>query len=576
VLGTLAAAGVAATTAKNPLAAPAGAAVELRVATIVALIAAGLFAQTSKLQARMGGLLIGMGFLSVPWLLNGSGNRVLFSIGVICSSWMPLAFAYLMLAHPTGRLFSRREARFLWLTGGALAMLWLLGVLMTDQPPVRMPLVQCAPHCPPNVFSLGSADDAVGVVKAAIGIAGVSLTVGTPMLLAHRARMSPAPVRRSLLPVLVVASAWPILSVAYMASVTFGLDSSSTLGALSVATAVAVPIAILAGLGRERLFMGQTLAEFVNQLVRLPHVDPEALMAAALRDPTLKIAYRRPGPGTYVDSHGAPVSVSPDDKAIAWIERGGMPVAAVLYNPDLLGDERFVQAAGAAALIRLETAQLEADLKASAADLAASRVRLMEMAHAERRRLERDLHDGVQQHLVGLRIKLEMAAHSLKDDPTQGERVLVSVGRQMDDILHEVRSLARGIYPSLLTERGLSEALRAAARNSPIAVEVRGRVRRYPEDVEVAVYFCCLEALQNVAKHAGPDAMATVTLSEDTRELSFEVRDSGVGFNPKTVLSGSGLINMRDRADAVGGTVEVSSRRGRGTSVRGNVPARHA
>ena len=101
---------------------------------------------------------------------------------------------------------------------------------------------------------------------------------------------------------------------------------------------------------------------------------------------------------------------------------------------------------------------------------------------------------------------------------------------------------------------------------------MRGRVRRYSEDVEVAVYFCCLEALQNVAKHAGPDATATVSLSEDTAHLSFEVRDSGVGFNPKTVLSGSGLINMRDRADAVGGAIEVTARRGRGTSVCGSVP----
>jgi signal transduction histidine kinase len=520
----------------------------------------------------MGGLLIGTGFLSVPWLLNGSSNRVLFSIGVICSSWMPLAFAYLMLAHPTGRLFSRREARFLWLTGGVLTTLWLLGVLMTRQPPVRMPLVQCAPHCPPNVFSVGSADDAVAVVKAAIAIAALSLTVGTPMLMVRRARTSPAPVRRSLFPVLVVAGLIPLLSVAYTASVIAGLGAAETLSALSISTAVAVPLAILAGLVRERLFMGQTLAEFVNGLVRMPQADPEALMAAALRDPSLKIAYRRPATGTYVDSHGAPVSGFPAEKAVAWIERSGRPVAAVLYSPDLSRDERFVQAAGAAALIRLETTQLEADLKASAADLAASRVRLMEMAHAERRRLERDLHDGVQQHLVGLRIKLEMAAHSLKEDPARGERVLTSVGREMDDILHEVRSLARGIYPSLLTERGLSEALRAAARNSPIAVEVRGRVRRYSEDVEVAVYFCCLEALQNVAKHAGPDATATVSLSEDTRHLSFEVRDSGVGFNPKTVLSGSGLINMRDRADAVGGAIEVTARRGRGTSVCGSVP----
>jgi signal transduction histidine kinase len=223
-------------------------------------------------------------------------------------------------------------------------------------------------------------------------------------------------------------------------------------------------------------------------------------------------------------------------------------------------------------LIRLEKARLEADLKASTADIAASRVRLLEMAHAERRRLERDLHDGVQQQLVGLRIKLEMAAEAMKDDPAQGEEVLASVGRQMDEILHEVRSLARGIYPSLLTERGVGEALRAAARSSPVPVEVRGHVGRYSEDVEVAVYFCCLEALQNVAKHAGADATATVVLREAEGHITFHVRDTGAGFSPRTVERGSGLIGLRDRLEAVGGELSVTSRRGRGTSVRGSVP----
>ena len=189
VLGTVLAAGVAATTAKNPLASPAGAAVGLRVATIVTLIAAGLFAQTSKLQARMGGLLIGTGFLSVPWLLNGSSNRVLFSIGVICSSWMPVAFAYLMLAHPTGRLFSRREARFLWLTGGVLATLWLLGVLMT-QPAPGQDAAACNAHRTAHPTSSRSVPPPTRLAscKAAIGIAALSLTVGTPILLLRRGR----------------------------------------------------------------------------------------------------------------------------------------------------------------------------------------------------------------------------------------------------------------------------------------------------------------------------------------------------------------------------------------------------
>jgi len=197
----------------------------------------------------------------------------------------------------------------------------------------------------------------------------------------------------------------------------------------------------------------------------------------------------------------------------------------------------------------------------------------VDMAHAERRRLERDLHDGVQQHLVGIRIKLDLAAETIKGDPAQGEQVLASVGRQLDDVLQEVRSLARGIYPSLLSERGVVEALRAAGRSAPRPVAVHSRsVGRYPEEIEVAVYFCCLEALQNVIKHAGPDASASIALSELGPLLRFEIRDSGVGFSSSEMPQGAGLTNMHDRIEAVGGRLEVLSRRGRGTTVRGSVP----
>ena len=318
--------------------------------------------------------------------------------------------------------------------------------------------------------------------------------------------------------------------------------------------------------------MGQALAEFVSQLARMPAADPEALMAAALRDPSLKVAYRRRGRGTYVDSAGNRCGAVGGRTAITWIERDQQPVAAV-YTTRSSRATSVRPGAGAAALIRLEKTQLEADLRASTADLAASRVRLMETAHAERRRLERDLHDGVQQHLVGLRIKLEMAAETIKEDPERGERALASVGRQMDDVLQELRSLARGIYPSLLHGCGLREALRAAARNSPAEVAVRAPgIGRYEEDLEVAVYFCCLEAMQNVVKHAGPDAATTITLALDGSRLCFEVHDAGIGFDPAEAPRGHGLVNMRDRIEAVGGTLVVTARKGVGTSVRGRVP----
>jgi signal transduction histidine kinase len=572
LVGASAAVAVGLLTSANPAAKPTGVAVELRVVMIVALIAAGLYAQTSRIQARMGGRLVVVGLVASLWLLNGSSNRLLFSVGVVFTGLMPLVFSYLMLAHPTGHLPSRTELRFLWLTGGAIAMLWLLGVAMTLQPPVTTPLLRCGPHCPDNVFSLGSATDAVTAVQVALLVAWCAVTCGTPVVLARRARLASAPVRRALTPVWITAAAAAVLWVASMLFHAADLHAWVTLGAIYIGLVALLPLAILVGLGNERLFMGQALAEFVSELARMPAADPEALMAAALRDPSLKVAYRRPGRATYVDSAGASIDELPDTSAIAWIERDREPVAAVMYNEDLSGYERFVQAAGAAALIRLEKTQLEADLRASTADLASSRVRLMEMAHAERRRLERDLHDGVQQHLVGLRIKLDMAAETIKEDPERGERALASVGRQMDDVLQELRLLARGIYPSLLHECGLREALSAAARSSPIAVSIRANgIGRQPEEVEIAIYFCCLEAIQNVVKHAGPDATAIVTLSRDEPFLCFEVHDTGVGFDLGANGSGSGLVNMHDRIDAVGGVLEVTGRRGRGTSVRGRV-----
>jgi signal transduction histidine kinase len=573
VVGASAATAVGLLTSENPGALPPGLAVEIRVVMISALIAAGLYAQTSKIQWRMGGLLIAVGLLSSLWLLNGSSNRVAFSVGVLFTGLMPLVFAYLILAHPTGHLPSRTELRFLWLTGGAMAMLWLLGVAMTLQPPLRTPLVQCGPHCPNNVFSLGSATEAVTAVQAAMVVAWLAVTCGTPVLLARRARAASAPVRRSLTPVWVTASAAAVLLTASMLFHAAGLHVWTTLGTIYIGLVAILPLAILVGLGNERLFMGQALAEFVNELARMPAADPEALMAAALRDPSLKVAYRRPGRRTYVDSAGVPVEELPEAAAITWIERDHEPLAAVMYSEDLSGYEPFVQAAGAAALIRLEKTQAEAELKASTADLASSRIRLMAVAHSERRRLERDLHDGVQQHLVGLRIKLDMAAETIREDLERGERAIASVGRQMDDVLQELRLLARGIYPSLLHECGLREALSSAARSSPLAVSVRAPgIGRYREEVEVAVYFCCLEAIQNVVKHAGPDATAMVTMSRDGPYLCFEVHDTGVGFDPEGDGSGSGLVNMRDRIEAVGGVVEITGRRGRGTSVRGRVP----
>jgi signal transduction histidine kinase len=294
-------------------------------------------------------------------------------------------------------------------------------------------------------------------------------------------------------------------------------------------------------------------------------------MAAVLQDPSLKIAYPWMGRDTLVDSSGVPISRS-DGRAVTWIGRDGETVAAVMHDDGIEGADRYIQAAGAAATMQLERARLDAELRASQAEVTASRVRLVEAADAERRRIERDLHDGVQQQLVGLRIKLDLAAEMLKEDPVRGQHALDVVRAQMDDALEELRSLARGIYPPVLHEYGLANALRSIADRAPVPIAVRAAgLPRFKQEVELAVYFCCLEGMQNIVKHAGADPRAFVNLWHDGTQLCFVIADSGAGFDSESSPLGSGLANMRDRMDAIGGALEVSSRPGHGTWVQGSV-----
>jgi signal transduction histidine kinase len=201
--------------------------------------------------------------------------------------------------------------------------------------------------------------------------------------------------------------------------------------------------------------------------------------------------------------------------------------------------------------------------------------RLLAAADAERERIEHDIHDGVQAHLTALRIQLALAADRFEArGDAQAATVLNGFGDDVERIIDEVRDLARGIYPTLLTTQGLSAALAAAGLHAAGPVTVRaGGVRRCRPDVEIAVYFTCLAALDNAAKHAGP-AEVDVSLSDSGSALHFAVRDSGSGFDPAQTPNGTGIANMRDRIAAVGGTLAVDSTPGHGTRVRGSVPAR--
>jgi signal transduction histidine kinase len=226
--------------------------------------------------------------------------------------------------------------------------------------------------------------------------------------------------------------------------------------------------------------------------------------------------------------------------------------------------------------VKLDSALQESldAVRRQANELRASRARIVEATDTERRRIERDLHDGAQQHLVALAVGVRLARQISDTDPEQAKTMLDQIGLDLQEAVQELRNLAHGIYPPLLMDRGLPDALRAAAGRAalPTTVEAEG-IGRYPQQVEAAVYFCCLEALQNAGKHAGEGADATVTLHEVEGALMFEVADNGAGFALESGAGdGHGFVNMSDRVGAFGGSVTVDSAPGLGTRITGRIP----
>jgi signal transduction histidine kinase len=230
--------------------------------------------------------------------------------------------------------------------------------------------------------------------------------------------------------------------------------------------------------------------------------------------------------------------------------------------------------------LALRNARLDSDLRASltelhrqASELRRSRARVVAAGDAERRRIERDLHDGAQQHLVALEANLGAARALIDSNPERAQTILDELRAAIQEAMQDFRDLAHGIYPPLLQDRGLSEALANVARRTTIPTRVQAETRRrYDPEIETTIYFCCLEALQNAGKHAGDTARATIRLYEEENALMFEVVDDGPGLDPARTKFGAGLTNMRDRLDAIGGRLRIESDLGQGTRLVGTIP----
>jgi signal transduction histidine kinase len=403
------------------------------------------------------------------------------------------------------------------------------------------------------------------------------------VLVRLRARIAHASAiqREALVPVLVLGAVRETLVGVLI--VTRQIDASAGFvptGATLIAWATpAIAIAFLVGLVRMRLAAERSLRTLTAAVRGTP--DLRALrraVAASFDDPTLVLTVAGPdGPGRWLDVHGAPAPapLEGEDRCLTLVRDGhGVLVGALDADGALADRPELLDAAAGLVAIALTNSRLEAEAVTAATEVRESRARIAASADQERRRIERDLHDGAQQRLVAMRIELSIVEDMLQDDPAGAAARIRELEASAEEALEELRSLAHGVRPPLLADRGLHEALRSAiARSGLPATMAEQSVLRYPPEIESAVYFCVLEALQNVLKHATGSQRVVVSLdgSRDS-ELWFSVRDDGAGTEDGTLQAGTGITNMRDRMAAVGASLEITSTPGVGTVVRGRVP----
>jgi signal transduction histidine kinase len=394
---------------------------------------------------------------------------------------------------------------------------------------------------------------------ASLGVAGVT---------AHRWRAASRPRRRALLPSL----GGSLSAVLYSANLTALIADSPSVALMTLLNAalLTVPAALLWGLLRSRLARGG-LADLFRELGTLRGVRLEGGLAKVLGDPGLVLAYRVPGERSYIDGRGQPVALPAPggDCAIAPVERDGRELAMLIHDASLDDDPELVGAVAAAAGIALDDARLHAESEDRLAELRASRERIVAAGDAERRRLERNLHDGAQQRLVSVALQLRMIQRQIRTDPAGAERLVTSAGEELSRSLEELRELARGIHPSVLNH-GLKAALGSLASRASVPTTVAYEpAARLPEQVELAAYFVASEALANVAKYAEA-TMASVRVSRRNGVALVEIADDGVGGADQS--AGTGLHGLADRVAALDGTLRILSPPGVGTVVTAELP----
>jgi signal transduction histidine kinase len=532
-------------------------------------VGTGLYAWWRRPTNRFGALMTGVGFAFLPGALMASDDSVLFTVGVLFSSLYFVLFAHALLVYPDGRLERPWHGRL-------LAAAYVLGVLG----PVPILLwgftesMDCD-GCPPSAILIERNDTLRDVFNGLVSVIGLAFTAVVLVILLRRWRNATPPQRRALAPLL-----WSGVVMLFLLGTALGTDAvgvsraTDVFGSLGMIVFASVPWVFLLGLVRSRVVRAGAVRELLLRLGEQPGTGAlRSRLADALGDRSLQLVFWFDDKKCWVDAEGRKVELPAADdpaRASTAVELEGRRVGAIVHDISLVEDPELLRSVAAAAGLAVRNERLQAELRARVEDLRASRARIVEAGTHERRRLERNLHDGAQQRLVAMSLTLRLAQGKLHKDPDAANQLLNAAQDELNLALGELRELARGIHPAVLSDRGLGPALEALVGRAPIPVELTEVPQiRLPEAIEAAAYFVISEALTNVVKYAHA-SQATVRVTRRNGAAVVEVADDGVGgADPGR---GSGLRGLADRVSALDGRMEIESPAGSGTRLRAEIP----
>ena len=536
-------------------------------------LGAGLIAWWRRPSTQIGPLLLLVGLALLVRKLEYTDNSALFTIGFAVSGLYAAVFAHVVFAYPSGHVRDRLERWFV-VAAYVLALLPVAVLLAFD--PRRSCLFTCSRADrarPDSLISVTGDQTVYGVFHVAqhIGAYGVAGALFVVLIVRRLYRSSPRARRR--VGLLMVAGLAAGMRSVTEAVYSFGPRSDVeglTLFSIQGAVQIALPIVLLVVLLHERLARAN-VADLVRDLAGTPPAEVAAPVGKALGDPSLEVAFWMPARRGYVDAEGLPYELpGPGSaRAVTALAHGGEPVAALVHDPALLEDPRLLESVGAAAQLSLENARLHAELQAQLLKVRESRTRIVAAADTERARIERDLHDGAQQRLVALALELRLAEHGGAPTDPDTKILLRSAVDSLQLAVEELRELAHGVYPSLLTQSGLRAALDdLAGRTRGPVVVVDAPSERLAPEVEATAYFVACEALANAVKHSGA-RLVEITAAVDGPNLLVTVLDDGAGGADP---GGDGLHGLADRVEARGGRFWVDSPAGRGTRITTEIP----